>query len=141
MLHATLIRRLAIVATITAAAAVSGGATWAASGQPPSPAASSSAAPDDQALRSAKSATPRPAASGPATGGILGDPRAAGIVATYLGVTPDAAATALRALVPPTGAKGGLDPRSAGFGSAAQGLGVTPERLAQAIDDLKRSLG
>jgi len=134
------------------AVAAAGGA-WAASGagdKGPSPSASSSVSVDDAALRAQKMAdaqkagektqSPQPAASGKPSGGILADERAAGIVATSLGVSHEAAAAALSRLIPLAAAKGGLDPHSDGFVAVATGLGVTPERLAQALDDLKRGL-
>jgi hypothetical protein len=148
-----LVRRIAAAAGVAAVGLASAGAALAADAngaKGPSPTASSSVSVDDAALRAEKMAdaakegdsktppSPQPGASGAASGGILADQRAAGIVATSLGVSHDAAAAALTQLIPLS--KGGLDPHSDGFRAVATGLGVTPEKLAQALDDLKRGL-
>ncbi|OJV83553.1 MAG: hypothetical protein BGO37_09915 [Cellulomonas sp. 73-92] len=147
MVMTKLVRRVAAAAGVAAVAVASAGAAWVAGGngdKGPSPTASSSVSVDDQALRAQKMADlqkPRPAESARPSGGILADERAAGLVASSLGVSHDAAEAALTQLIPLSGAKGGLDPHGDGFRAVATGLGVTPERLAQAIDDLKRGLG
>jgi hypothetical protein len=148
-----LVRRLAAAAGVAAVAVASAGGAWVASAagdKGPSPSASSSASVDDAALRAQKMAdsqkagektqSPQPAESGKPSGGILADARAAGIVATSLGVSHQAAATALTQLIGLAGTKGSLDPSSDGFRAVAAGLGVTPEKLALALDDLKRGL-
>jgi hypothetical protein len=98
---------------------------------------------NDRALQSAKAASTTSTDSSVANqhgGGILADPRAAGVIASDLGVTPDDAAQALDGLIAMAAQKGGLDPRSNGFVAVASRLGVSPQRLAEAIDALKRAL-
>jgi hypothetical protein len=98
---------------------------------------------DDKALQADKIAAtgPHSSAARPRGGGILADPRAAGLVAANLGVSTAAAQRALDALIPLASAKGGLDPHSAGFQAIATNLGVSAQRLGEAIDALKRGMG
>jgi hypothetical protein len=98
---------------------------------------------DDQALQSAKAAQQGAADAQKDTsavghgGNLLADPRAAGLVASNLGVSTSAATRALAALIPLSNQMGGLDPNSSGFAVVAADLGVSAPRLADAITALK----
>jgi len=65
-------------------------------------------------------------------------PSAAAALASTLGVSIPTAQSALQRIGALSG-KGGVDPESVDFAAIAHDLGVSPERLAGALDDVKRA--
>jgi hypothetical protein len=65
-------------------------------------------------------------------------PSAAAALASTLGVSIPAAQSALQRIGALSG-KGGIDPKSADFAAIAHDAGVSPERLAAALDEVKRA--
>jgi len=74
-----------------------------------------------------------------ANGSITG-PAAIGILASHLGVSRSAAQHALQQVVALSD-RDGISPTSAAFARIAHGLGVSPARLAAALDAVKQSMG
>jgi hypothetical protein len=66
-------------------------------------------------------------------------PSAAAALAARLGVDTARAQSALQKIAALSG-KTGVDPASAAFAAIAHDLGVTPARLASALDDVKRAV-
>jgi hypothetical protein len=64
---------------------------------------------------------------------------AAAALAKNLGISTPAAQSAFQRIIALNG-KDGVDPHSAGFAAIAHDLRVSPERLAAALDDVKRAL-
>jgi hypothetical protein len=72
--------------------------------------------------------------------GSVTGPAATGILASHLGVRRSAAQHALQQVAALSG-KDGISPTSAAFARIAHGLGVSPARLAAALDAVKQSMG
>jgi hypothetical protein len=70
----------------------------------------------------------------------MGTDELAPLLAAELGVSLDKATAALQELLAHTDKGGGIEPTSPSFHAAADGLGITTQRLMEALDHVKQSL-
>ena len=144
-------RRIAVAGVVIAAvialpAAALASASSPSSGKPaPSATASKSVPAEKTAAAAGKSAAPNPSAAAmkaAAQSGTLerqAEQAMVAALASQLGVSHSAAQSAMNQIESLD--RGGVDPSSPAFAAIAHGLGVTPTRLAAALDAAKQAVG